>query len=136
MWRQGLLFDPGPDFPTLWIIGLIFFLGFWWYTVRHTATQRRAFLAFWVPGALGAALVYRLGVHGQSVADTLRLLMRRDSTTWRELVQLPADSYAAIYGVVVGGTVAVFATMAWQFAGVVLGSILGLFLPGGRGRRT
>lgn len=136
MSQRGLLFDPGPEFPTLWIIGLILFLGCWWYTVRHTATGRRTFLAFWVPAALVAALAYRLSVQGQAVADTLRLLVRRDVTTWRELVRPPADSYAAIYGVVVGGTAAVFATMAWQLAGLVVGSIVGLFLPGGRGRRT
>jgi hypothetical protein len=131
----ALFFDPGPDFPTWWVLGLVGFLAVWWYVIGRSP-QRRMFLVFWVPGALVSALCYRLGEQGQSVAGTLRLLARRDPATWRELLNPPHDGFVGTYGFVVGGTVAAFASMAWQLAGIILGTILAMFLPGARGRRA
>ena len=135
MLQDGLLFDPGPNFPALWIFGLIGFLALWWYVVSSDSkTQRRTFLMLWVPAALAAALVYRLEVRGQPAADTLRLLLEGDGDTLRGLIKPPGDGYQATYGMVVGGAAAALAAMACQLAGILLGVILGISRPEGRHR--
>jgi len=128
----NLLFDTDPSFPALWMAGLIGFLGLWWYAHRYSPTQRLTVLVLWAPAALVAMLVYRHGREGQSVAETLQLLADRDPQTLRDLVGPEFEGPALTFGFVVGGSAAVFASMAWRLAGVVLGATISLFTGGGR----
>lgn len=132
MTDDNLLFETDPSFPALLMLGLIGFLGLWWYAHRYSTTQRSLVLVLWAPAALVAMLVYRHGHQGQSAAETLQLLADRDPQTLRGLVRPEFDGPTLTFGFVVGGSVAVFATMAWRLAGVVLGTTIGLFTGGGR----
>jgi hypothetical protein len=133
----NLLFDTDPSFPAVWILGLIGFLALWWYAVGHSPGQRRTFLVLWIPAALVAILIYRHGRQGQSAAETLRLLAEQDPHMVRDLVGPELNGPALTFGFVVGGSAAVFATMAWHVVSVVLGAAIGLFsgTGGSRGRR-
>ena len=132
---DGLLFDPGPGYPTVWVAGLLIFLAIWWYAIRQTNVQG-LWLALWVPGALGASLIFRLDQEGQLPAETIRLLVSGDAATLRGLFVMPSNGYAATYGFVVGGVAAALACMAIQFAGILLGGAIGAFGPRQRRRRA
>jgi hypothetical protein len=120
-----LLFGNVPWFPVLWVAGLLGFIAFWWYICRDVHAVRRLFLCLWLPAALVASAVYKLDGQGQAVMETLRLIARGDPATLRLMLATPADGFAAVYAMAVGGAVAALATMAVQTAGLML-TIVGL----------
>lgn len=129
-----LLFGNQPWFPMLWMVGLLGFVAFWWYASGAAPGLRRLFLILWGPAAFVAACVYRFEGHGQPVTATLGLLARGDSAMLRSIAQMPFDGHTLTYAFVVGGVVAVFATMALHLIGILVGALLSI-APSTRGPR-
>jgi len=129
-----LLFGNTPWFPVLWVTALLGFIAFWWYICRDVHALRRLFLCLWLPAALVASAVYKLNGHGQAVIETLRLIAGRDPATLHLVLAPPADGFAAVYAMAVGGAVAALGTMAVQTAGLML-TIVGLGPSARRWRR-
>jgi hypothetical protein len=121
-----LLFGNEAWFPMLWMLGLLGFVALWWYASGAAAGLRRLFLILWGPAALVAGCVYGSEGYGQPVTETLGLLTRADSAMLRSILQMPLDGPTLTFAFVVGGAVAVVATLALHVIGILLGAVLSL----------